>query len=382
MELKKILLVDDEESLRQLVGNALSHKGFEVMTAVDGQDGVKKALEYKPNIILVDVMMPNMNGYNMVHALREAGNTSYIIFLTAKAASTDLLKGFTLEGDDFIAKPFQMPELLARIKAGFRLKQTQFDLERTNIELHKALKERDTLINMIATNLRDPINEIDSYLKMLTDKSLPPATIRDLCNARTEKIKRLIDNICEMGDIENHQVNTHLSRTDISEVAQEMVLHFVNIYRSKQIDINYNIFSKIFIKTDKTLISEVFRAILYGAFQVSKTDSPAQINLISTDTSVRFEVSIKAGVTSDILPDLFDSILDFSSTNFKWNEVVDISTFFGLRVSHKLISMLGGALILEMNVHDEDIKMGFIIRYSHENDVISSQATRSFTTPN
>lgn len=376
MDPKKILLVDDEESLRQLVGNALTHKGFNVITAVDGEDGLNKALEYKPQLIIADVMMPKMNGYKMVHALRESGNNSYIIFLTAKSKSNDLIKGFTVEGDDFLAKPFQMPELLARIKAGLRLKQVQFDLEKTNAQLQETIKERDKLINMIATNLRDPINEINSYLKLLTEGTLSPETIRDVCQLRTDRIKRMIDNICEMGEIENQQVNINLSRTDISEIAQEMILHFESIFNKKQIGINYNLFSKVFIHTDKTLISEVISSILYGAYQIAESDSSAQVNLISNTDNIRFEVSIKGGINTDILPDIFDSILDFSSSSFKWNEILDIGTFFGLRISHKLIAMLGGVLVLEKNIKDDIVKMGFILRnYRPNTDYYSPTST-------
>lgn len=368
MELKRILLVDDEESLRQLVGNALSHKGFDVITAIDGEDGINKALTYNPQLIIADIMMPNINGYKMVHALRESGNNSYIIFLTAKSNSNDLIKGFTVEGDDFLAKPFQMPELMARVKAGLRLKQAQYDLEKTNRQLQEAIKERDKLINMIATNLRDPINEINSYLKLLTEGTLSSETVRDVCQLRTDKIKRMIDNICEMGEIENQQVNINLSRIDISEIAQEMILHFESIFKKKQIGINYNLFSKIFVHTDKTLITEVISSILYGAYQITESDSSAQINLVSNATSVKFEICAKSSINSDILPDIFDSILDFSSNNFTWNEILDIGTFFGLRISHKLLSMLGGLLVLEKNISTNEIKMGFLLRYFNQNE--------------
>ena len=380
MELKRILLVDDEESLRQLVGNALSHKGFDVITAIDGEDGINKALTYNPQLIIADIMMPNTNGYKMVHALRESGNNSYIIFLTAKSNSTDLIKGFTVEGDDFLAKPFQMPELMARVKAGFRLKQAQYDLENTNKQLQEAIKERDKLINMIATNLRDPINEINSYLKLLTEGTLSSETVRDVCQLRTDKIKRMIDNICEMGEIENQQVNINLSRIDISEIAQEMILHFESIFKKKQIGINYNLFSKIFIHTDKTLITEVISSILYGAYQITESDSSAQINLVSNDTSVKFEICIKSGINSDVLPDIFDSILDFSSNNFTWNEILDIGTFFGLRISNKLLSMLGGMLVLEKNISTNEIKMGFLLRYLNQNETAFFSTTTGLTT--
>ncbi len=374
MESKSILVVDDEESLRLLVSNALTHKGFEVITANDGEDGFNKALQHNPHVIVADVMMPKMNGYKMVHALRESGNTSYIIFLTAKAKSNDLIKGFTVEGDDFLAKPFQMPELIARIKAGFRLKQAQFDLEKANRKLHETVKERDRLINLIATQLRDPINEINSYLKLLTEGTLSIETVRDVCQLRTDKIMRMINNICEMDEIENQHVNIHFSRTDISEIVQEMALHFEKIFKKKQIGIDYNIISKIYVHTDKALISEVVSSILFGAFQIAEPDSIIELNLNNTRTGVKFEVTVKGGPNTSILPEIFDSILDFTSNNFKWNEILDISTFFGLRISHKLISMLGGLLLLERNLNNESINMGFILRQLDNTKTIFSAA--------
>ncbi len=374
MESKSILVVDDEESLRLLVSNALTHKGYDVITANDGEDGFNKALQHNPHVIVADVMMPKMNGYKMVHTLRESGNTSYIIFLTAKAKSNDLIKGFTVEGDDFLAKPFQMPELIARIKAGFRLKQAQFDLEKANRKLQETVKERDRLINLIATQLRDPINEINSYLKLLTEGTLSIETVRDVCQLRTDKIMRMINNICEMDEIENQHVNIHFSHTDISEIVQEMALHFEKIFKKKQIGIDYNIISKIYVHTDKALISEVVSSILFGAFQIAEPDSTIEINLNNTRTGVKFEVTVKGGPNTSILPEIFDSILDFTSNNFKWNEILDISTFFGLRISHKLISMLGGLLLLERNLNNESINMGFILRQLDNTKTIFSAA--------
>ncbi|MEG1583483.1 MAG: response regulator [Anaerovorax sp.] len=119
MELKKVLIVEDEKSISDIIKFNLVKEGFEVETAYDGEDGLKKALSIHPDLILLDVMLPMMDGFQVCKKIRETSSTP-ILMLTAKEEEVDKVLGLELGADDYITKPFGMRELIARIKANIR----------------------------------------------------------------------------------------------------------------------------------------------------------------------------------------------------------------------------------------------------------------------
>lgn len=114
---KRILLVDDEKDLVETMEMALEARGFEVLKAYDGEEGLRKALDDKPGIVILDIMMPKMNGYQVCWELKNRDETKHlsVILLTAKTQESDIFWGFETGADDYITKPFEMAELLKRI---------------------------------------------------------------------------------------------------------------------------------------------------------------------------------------------------------------------------------------------------------------------------
>ncbi|MEG1584565.1 MAG: winged helix-turn-helix domain-containing protein [Anaerovorax sp.] len=119
MESKKVLIIEDEKSISDIIKFNLVKEGFEVETAFDGQDGLNKALDIKPDLILLDVMLPVMDGFTVCKKVRETSSVP-ILMLTAKEEEVDKVLGLELGADDYITKPFGMRELIARIKANIR----------------------------------------------------------------------------------------------------------------------------------------------------------------------------------------------------------------------------------------------------------------------
>lgn len=116
---KQILMIDDDTSLHRLLGQYLEDAGFTVLHAESGQKGLKLLFEHRPALILLDVMMPKMDGWETCRRIRELTDVP-IIFLTAKGDEPDRLQGFRLGADDYIPKPFSFPELVARVEAILR----------------------------------------------------------------------------------------------------------------------------------------------------------------------------------------------------------------------------------------------------------------------
>jgi len=119
----KILVVDDEPSITNLVSAYLKPEGFEVFTASDGNAGLKAARAFKPDLIILDVMLPGMDGIELLSRLRRESDV-YVIMLTARTEETDKIVGLSVGADDYVTKPFSPRELVARVKAAFRRIET------------------------------------------------------------------------------------------------------------------------------------------------------------------------------------------------------------------------------------------------------------------
>lgn len=115
----KILVIDDEPSIVNLVQAYLKPEGYDVYTAADGHAGMKAARAFKPDLVVLDLMLPGMDGYEVLSQLRRESNV-YVILLTAKTEETDKIVGLSVGADDYVTKPFSPRELVARIKAALR----------------------------------------------------------------------------------------------------------------------------------------------------------------------------------------------------------------------------------------------------------------------
>ncbi len=118
--MSKILVVDDEQNMRTGLKDNLEFESYDVETANDGEQGLKKILENSYNLIILDVMMPKKSGFDVCKEVRKAGITTPIILLTAKGEEIDKVVGLELGADDYVTKPFSLRELLARVKAILR----------------------------------------------------------------------------------------------------------------------------------------------------------------------------------------------------------------------------------------------------------------------
>ncbi len=116
---KKILIVDDEKPISDIIKFNLVKEGYEIDTAFDGDEALKKVYQFQPDLVLLDVMLPKLDGFQVCRKIRESFNMP-IIMLTAKEEEVDKVLGFELGADDYITKPFGMRELIARVKANIR----------------------------------------------------------------------------------------------------------------------------------------------------------------------------------------------------------------------------------------------------------------------
>ena len=116
----RLLVVDDEPNIVELLSASLRFAGYEVETAAGGLEAIETARAFRPDLLVLDVMMPGLDGFGVVRRLRQEGVRTPVVFLTAKDATEDKVQGLTLGGDDYVTKPFSLEEVVARIRAVLR----------------------------------------------------------------------------------------------------------------------------------------------------------------------------------------------------------------------------------------------------------------------
>lgn len=132
-EIEKILIVDDDPALLRLAEYNLQQNGYETLTARDGKAGLRQLFEHKPDLVILDINMPGMDGWTTCQRIREVSDVP-IVMLTSQAQTDDVIKGLEMGADDYIVKPFDLRELVARIQATLRRMEVKKPLVRDDIE--------------------------------------------------------------------------------------------------------------------------------------------------------------------------------------------------------------------------------------------------------
>jgi two-component system, OmpR family, response regulator len=180
-ESPRVLVVDDEESITDLLGMALRYEGFEVDVAHTGRQALKAASERRPHLMVLDVMLPDVDGFEVTRRLASRGEKVPILFLTARDATEDKVRGLTLGGDDYLTKPFSLEELVARVRAILRrageFEDRSAQLSFADLEMDDdahEVRRAGTLVELTATEYK-----LLRYLMANARKVLSKAQILD-----------------------------------------------------------------------------------------------------------------------------------------------------------------------------------------------------------
>lgn len=192
----QLLLIEDELQLQENIAELLTLNGYIVDTASDGQEGVLHAMMRRPDLIICDVMMPKLNGYQVLELVRTNRSLATVpfIFLTAKAETTDLRQGMNLGADDYLTKPFLMHELLTAIES--RLEQEKRRATAVRIQLEEHLKQ---LGKMSTHEYNTPLTGIMGFAHLLNDfyenfDKAETQSMMALIIASCQRLKRTLDN--------------------------------------------------------------------------------------------------------------------------------------------------------------------------------------------
>lgn len=197
--MNKVLIIEDEKNIRETIKEILELNDYKTNTAENGLIGVAKAIQFKPDLIICDIMMPEMDGFETLRNIRSVNITSNtpFIFLTAKTEKIDLREGMTSGADDFLNKPFNAKELLEVIE--LKINKSQYEKKEFNIELNKLKEEVSNLqksVNKLSFGkshiLRAPLLNILGLLIYLIEET------EGNTNINNEAINMLKDSFTEL----------------------------------------------------------------------------------------------------------------------------------------------------------------------------------------
>jgi DNA-binding response OmpR family regulator len=162
MRKETILIIDDDQDLARIVQLSLEREGYQTVIAISGLEGLQEAYRVQPDLVILDIMMPGMDGWDVCHRLGEMSNVP-ILMLTAKGTEADIVKGLQIGADDYLTKPFSVAELIARIQALLRRTGSQsqtdkpsiFSIGNLTIDLNRRLVMRDEdLVDLTPTEFK------------------------------------------------------------------------------------------------------------------------------------------------------------------------------------------------------------------------------------
>jgi signal transduction histidine kinase len=224
-----ILVVDDNPMNVDPLCDLLESMGYRVARALDGPTALKLAHDDSPDLVLLDIMMPGMNGYEVCRRMRADPRTAKIpiVFVTALSDTQDKVAAIEAGGDDFLTKPFNRPVLLARIRSLLRLKAANDDLERSYRRLQALERMKDDLMTMIVHDLKSPLSTILASLEMAIDGDLGPLSPdqqRLLADAhdRGGDLLHLIDDLLELTQLEDSHVSLEVAPLRAAELLREV----------------------------------------------------------------------------------------------------------------------------------------------------------------
>ena len=282
----KILIVDDVVSNVLLLKILLTNEKFQVCTASNGNMCIEMAKSEHPDLILLDVMMPDLNGFDTAVILKKDPETQEIpiIFLTALNNPSDLVKGFQVGANDFLTKPFNKEELVMRVMHQIQLVAAKRIIIRQNEELKRTISNRDKMYSVIAHDLRSPMASIRMVLNLavnVVSKDIVGEEIfglLDKANRESEETHDLLDNLLKWTKSQTGRLSVVYQELDLDDIVPGVVDIFRMIAEMKKIDLKYiPADEKLIVHADNDMIKTIIRNFLSNAVKFTPEGKSVEV---------------------------------------------------------------------------------------------------------
>ena len=290
-----VLVVDDEPKNVMLLQDLLESRGYTVLSASDGDKGLELARERVPDVVLLDVMMPRLNGFDVCRKLKAEQKTAMIpvLLVTSLDARQDRLAGIGAGANDFITKPIDSGDFLLRVRNAVATKRLHDRVSQQLQRLQELESARDTLTHMVVHDLRSPLTGLRGYLELLRAVANGNAEVAEYASEADVIAKRLtemISQVLDMSRLESGQMPLSLKETDLRALLPQAVASLGP--PPEGITVEFDLpGSPVPMTCDPDLISRVVINLVGNAFKFTPPGSQVRVALVSEVDRVRFTVT-------------------------------------------------------------------------------------------
>ncbi len=339
-----VLIVDDMPKNIQLLGSILKNESIEIEFATSGKEALEWLQTRHFDLVLLDIMMPEMDGYEVCRRIKENAETADIavIFITAKTDIQSMVQGFETGAVDYITKPFNKSELIARVRTHLTLQRQKRLLEENN-----ALK--DKVFSIIGHDLRNPVGNIKTYIDAFLlsgfELSDEVSTLLKDISILSEQAFALLENLLLWAKNQSGRLTANPAMADIAEVIADVVLLIRHQADNKNISISRDPMSKTEAFFDTEQIAIVLRNLIWNAIKFTPVEGKIQLRVRPYDEQGKAYIKVEiedtgVGIEAEDQKKLFDSRYHF--TTFGTNN--EKGSGLGLHLCREFVEMNGGTI--------------------------------------
>lgn len=346
---RKILIVDDDRINIRILSSILQNEGFVITESDSGESALALYDEIKPDLVLMDVMLPGIDGFAVCRELRErhGDNAAPVIFITAKTESDDIVEGLAAGGVDYLPKPFRRKESLARIRTHLQ-NRILSEQQKALVEQLKAVNQaKNKLLGMAAHDLRNPLASIRGLAEFLCDGTVGQLTPdqHDLANTifeTSQSMLTLLNELLDVATIEAGELKLHKEPHNLSELLEKAVyLNNINAAR-KNTKIHYSPPEEApIVRIDPAKIKQVIDNLLSNAVKYSPPGS--NVNVRISGYHPAFTVAVQdqgPGIPENERHQLFKDFMTLSAKPTGGEK----ATGLGLAICRKIVEAHRGAI--------------------------------------
>jgi two-component system, sensor histidine kinase and response regulator len=346
-----LLIVDDTPENIAVLFELLSAQNFSVLVAEDGESALNIAISEKPELILLDIMMPGIDGFETCRRLKNDPSTADIpvIFMTALVDTADKLRGFNLGAVDYVTKPFDHEEIIARIHTHLTLLHLQRELQAQNAELQRLNCEKNEFLGIAAHDLKNPLSNIRGLIDLMKMQLVSPqeqGQYLDMIRNTVQRMFELIQNLLDANRIESGHLKVSMEAQYIGIMLERLLHNYRQMALEKNLTIHWYAPNPpmIAVIADSTLLLQVLDNLLSNALKYSPQGKNIYVTVENHNDKVRCSVRDEGpGLSGDDLQKLFGKFTRLSATPTGGEH----STGLGLFIVKKLVDVMQGKIWCE-----------------------------------
>jgi len=342
-----ILMVDDNPANLQVLTSMLKQSGWRPRPVTSGQLGLQAARKEPPDLVLLDVNMPEMNGYEVCKQLKADARLADIpvIFVSALGETMDKVRGFSVGGVDYITKPFQLDEVKARVTTHLELRRQRRELQASYEKLRESERLRDSLVHMIVHDLRSPLTAISAYLELFgqaAKEKLGAETQEDVANAfhATRSMIRMINGILDVSKMEAQMMKLDLRECDLVQVVGNSLDDLESLVGARRLAFERPA-APAGVLADHEIVSRIVQNLLANALRFTPADGEVRVGVVVEAEHVRvFVADTGPGIPPDFHESIFDKFVQVDGSALPRNR----STGLGLAFCKMAVEAHGGRI--------------------------------------